>query len=397
MSKIYAVIFSFVAVSILLSSHYYIWARLVRDTNLPQPVRLLANLTIITLGVTIPVGFILPHIGLGFTKPLIWASYVWLGITFLLVVFLIDFEFIHLLLKLIKSIAYLFNNKTVLSSVEKLQSKIVPRVVAIISLSLTFGLCFIGMNNALKIPKIEHQQIKISRLPISLSGMRIVQISDLHIGNLVSRSWLEQVVVEVNSLSPDVIVITGDFVDGSVSALQNEIAPLAKLKSRLGVYAVTGNHEYYSGVDTWLEHLSKLGVKMLRNERVTLTMNGAEIELAGIDDAEAARFGDEHGPDLDQALLGYDHKNPIILLAHQPKVISQAAAAGVDLVLSGHTHGGQIWPWSYIVALSQPVLAGWQMQDKTQIYVSRGTGFWGPPIRINAPSEITEIELIRID
>ena len=197
----------------------------------------------------------------------------------------------------------------------------------------------------------------------------------------------------MNALEPDVIAITGDLVDGSVEELAEHAAPLAKLRAKHGVYFVTGNHEYYSGADEWIAHLRKLGMTVLRNERVRI--GGEEgFDLAGIDDHSSGGFGNGHGSDLRKALEGRDAARACVLLAHQPRGIELADELGVDLQLSGHTHGGQMFPWNLAVRLQQPFVAGLHKLARAQIYVSKGTGYWGPPMRVGAPAEITEIELV---
>jgi predicted MPP superfamily phosphohydrolase len=200
----------------------------------------------------------------------------------------------------------------------------------------------------------------------------------------------------VNALEPDVVAITGDLVDGSVRELAGAIAPLAGLRAKHGVFFVTGNHEYYSGATEWIAYLRTLGVRVLRNERVALEVGGATaIDVAGVDDASARRSGvPGHRMDVEGALAGRDPERVLVLLAHQPKAIVKAAAHGVDLQLSGHTHGGQIWPWGCLVKLDQPYVSGLHRHESTQVYVSAGTGYWGPPMRLMAPAEITRLELV---
>jgi predicted MPP superfamily phosphohydrolase len=196
-------------------------------------------------------------------------------------------------------------------------------------------------------------------------------------------------------LHPDLVVITGDLVDGSVGELRDHVEPLRRLSSRHGVYFVTGNHEYYSGADAWIAELPRLGVRVLRNERVSIGQNGASFDLAGVDDASAHGFGKGHGANYARALGGLDPEREVVLLAHQPKQIMHAAPFGIGLMLSGHTHGGQIWPFGALVRLTEPYVAGLFRHDpKTQIYVSRGAGFWGPPMRLWEPAEITKIVLV---
>jgi hypothetical protein len=194
-------------------------------------------------------------------------------------------------------------------------------------------------------------------------------------------------------LEPDVIVITGDLVDGSVEQLREHTAPLGDLKARYGVYFVTGNHEYYSGADEWSAELARLGIRVLDNERVSIGEGEHAFDLAGITDFQGERFG--AAPNLQKALEGRDASRELVLLAHQPKAIHEAAKLGVGLQLSGHTHGGQLWPWKWIVGLTQPIVKGLGHFGDAIVYVSCGTGYWGPPMRLGAPAEITELVLER--
>jgi predicted MPP superfamily phosphohydrolase len=259
---------------------------------------------------------------------------------------------------------------------------------------IALGLAGMGAATALGAIALARVKVPLRRLPKALSGFRIVQLSDVHIGPTLGRSWLARVVDEVNAADPDVVVITGDLVDGSVADLGADVAPLAKLKARHGVFFVTGNHEYYSGVEEWLAELERLGVRALRNERVSIGDGEHSFDLAGVDDWSARRHGHGHGADLARAVAGRDPSRELVLLAHQPKQIDEAERHGVGLQLSGHTHGGQIFPWGLFVRLDQPYVAGLARQGDTHIYVSRGTGFWGPPMRVAAPPEISVIELM---
>lgn len=243
--------------------------------------------------------------------------------------------------------------------------------------------------------EIVEVQIKLAKLPKELDGYSIVQLSDLHVGPTIDRDFVQLVVDEANALTPDLVVLTGDIVDGKVAQFKHEAAPLAKLKPRDGVYGVTGNHEYYWGADPWLAELTALGVRYLRNQRVTIGEGSASFDLAGVDDHDSHRYRG-HGEDLDRATSGRDLERALVLLAHQPRQVRRAHRYGVDLQLSGHTHGGQIWPWHYAVRIQQGgLLAGRYQFADTQLYVTRGCGYWGPRIRVLAPLEITRVILRR--
>ncbi|WP_318271866.1 metallophosphoesterase [Microbispora triticiradicis] len=255
-----------------------------------------------------------------------------------------------------------------------------------------------GVTRALGDPVIERVPVRLPRLDPRMSGLRIAAVSDIHLGPLTGRGHTERIVRMINGLEADVVTIVGDLVDGTVAELGRLATPLKSLESRYGAYFVTGNHEYYTaeGPQEWIEELRSLGVRPLRNERVEITHGGAVLDLAGVNDLNGALSGD--GPDMGRALGGRDADRPVVLLAHQPVQVAQAAAHGVDLQLSGHTHGGQMAPFNLLVPLQQPVVAGLasvprQGGGDTQIYVTRGAGFWGPPVRVGAPPEITLIEL----
>ncbi len=235
-------------------------------------------------------------------------------------------------------------------------------------------------------------EIQLAKLPPALDGFTIVQLTDLHVGLSIDKVFVQRVVERANALAPDLIALTGDFVDGKVEDLRDDIAPLAGLRARHGVYAVTGNHEYYAGADPWIAEISKLGARYLRNQRVTIGDGDASFDLAGVDDHSAR--GRDHGEDLAAATANRDPDRALVLLAHQPRQVRRAAKYGVDLQLSGHTHGGQIWPWHYLVRIQQGgLLAGRYDYEGTQLYVSRGCGYWGPPVRLLAPLEITRVIL----
>jgi predicted MPP superfamily phosphohydrolase len=245
------------------------------------------------------------------------------------------------------------------------------------------GLTAVGIRNALGDVQVKELTVKLRGLPRELAGFKLVQISDVHVGPLLRKDWVARVVDEIRALAPDAVAITGDLVDGSVDELRDHVAPLKGIEAKHGVFFTTGNHEYYSGVEDWYAHLPTLGVRPLRNERVEVAPG---LDIAGIEDPTGR-------PDLERALQGRDESRALVLLAHQPRQFKEAARRGVPLTLSGHTHGGQIWPFSWIVALAQPYLAGLHLLGDSQLYVSRGTGFWGPPMRVFAPAEITLLTL----
>jgi predicted MPP superfamily phosphohydrolase len=271
---------------------------------------------------------------------------------------------------------------------------LLARGLAVTAGAVALGTAGTGAYLANSAPVVRRVPVTLAGLDPALDGLRIVTFSDGHLSALYGGRRFERVVELVNAQQPDVVAIVGDLVDGELSELREEVAPLADLVSEQGVYFVTGNHEYFVDTTAWLRHLPTLGVQVLRNERVPIVRGGASVDLAGIDDRTAISSGvPGHGADLDTALDGRDDAVPVVLMAHQPVQVQQAAAAGVGLQLSGHTHGGQLWPFDYAVRLDQPAVQGLSRVGDTQLYVTTGAGFWGPPMRIGARPEVAVVEL----
>jgi predicted MPP superfamily phosphohydrolase len=266
--------------------------------------------------------------------------------------------------------------------------------VALAALAVTL----LGAWNARRTAAVVAVDVPIAGLPAALHGFTIAQISDVHVGRTIRRPYLQAIVERVNRLEADMVAVTGDLVDGSVAELAEHVAPLAALRSRHGSFFVTGNHEYYSGAHAWIAELERLEVRVLLNEHVLLQHEGVHLLLAGVADHGAHHFDPAHRSDPAAALAGAPaHATVRVLLAHQPRSAPAAAAAGFHLQLSGHTHGGQFWPWNLFVPLQQPFTAGLHKLADLWVYVSRGTGYWGPPKRFGAPSEITRLRLVRAD
>lgn len=265
------------------------------------------------------------------------------------------------------------------------------RVVPLLALAITGW----GFVNARRTARIVTVEVPIENLPAPLHGFTIAQLSDVHVGPTIRRPYLDAIVQRVNSIGADMVAVTGDLVDGSVQDLAPHVAPLAGLRSRHGTYFVTGNHEYYSGAADWVDELRRLGLRVLQNEHVVLEQSGARLLVAGVTDFTAHHFDPRQRSDPAGALAGAPADARVrVLLAHQPRSAEAAQQAGYQLQLSGHTHGGQFWPWNFFVPLQQPFTAGLHKLKQLWVYTSRGTGYWGPPKRFGAPSEITRLRLV---
>jgi len=252
-----------------------------------------------------------------------------------------------------------------------------------------------GKYRAFTAPELTDVPVPIAKLPASLEGMTIVQLTDVHVGSFIGESFIDMLVAATNDTKPDLVVITGDLVDGSVAELGDAVGALARLRSRFGTFFVTGNHEYYSGDVAWVAFLERIGVRVLRNTRATIGDPGGSIDLVGVDDWSGARRSARKGYDLEAALHGRDPDRAAILLAHQPANFEVVASRGLDLQISGHTHGGQVFPMSRLVALRHPYHRGLYQHRESLLYVSRGCGFWGPPSRIDSPPELVRYVLGR--
>lgn len=268
------------------------------------------------------------------------------------------------------------------------RSQVIAAGVAAVSVVLVAW----GIAEARRVPRVRAVDVSIPGLGAAFDGLRLVVVTDTHFAALDRLRWSERVVEVVNAQRPDIACHAGDLADGPVPRRRAQVDPLGKVEAPLGRFYITGNHEYFGDAQGWIDHMTGLGWQPLRNEHRTLTRGSDTLVIAGIDDPTGASLPG-HGPDLPSALTGAPPGAPVVLLAHQPKQIADSAAAGVALQISGHTHGGQIWPFHYLVRLDQPVVAGLSTHGRTQLYTSRGTGFWGPQLRVFAPSEITVLTL----
>jgi predicted MPP superfamily phosphohydrolase len=269
------------------------------------------------------------------------------------------------------------------------------RLVAGAVLGVVVVLLAWGYAEAMRVPRVKKVDVAVARLGPGMDGLRVAVITDTHYGPINRARWSAAVVARVNELGADLVCHVGDIADGTVGVRELQASPLASANATLARLYVTGNHEYFSEAEGWLDYMDSIGWAALHNRHVIVERGGERLVVAGVDDATAQSSGVHgHRADLEAALAGADAMLPILLLAHQPKQVAHAVLAGVDLQISGHTHGGQIWPFNFLVRLEQPAVHGLSRHgDRTQLYTSRGTGFWGPPFRVFAPSEITLLTL----
>jgi predicted MPP superfamily phosphohydrolase len=389
-------IFLGIAVLILGGMHAYLWARLVRDTGLVEPWRRIATIGLVVSALTIPAAMILSRLTSSpLSRVLPWFAFLWLGVAFLLFAALLAVDVVRLFA------AGAIHVKDWLTRADDPpldpdRRLFIARVAAGTTLAVVATAAGAGVRRAGGPAEIAEVQVKVPRLPPALEGLTLVQITDLHVGPTIREHEVNRVVEQANALRGDVVAITGDLMDGSVRELGSIIGGLSRLRSRYGTFFVTGNHEYYSGVDEWLPYLSRLGMRVLRNERIELGDAGGRLDLAGVDDWSAARFGRGHGYDLGKALAGRDPERPLVLLAHQPHGVEEAVQQGVGLQLSGHTHGGQLIPFNLAVRAAFRYVKGlYAVEGGGSVYVSKGTGYWGPPMRLGVPPEIARITLVR--
>ena len=393
--------------------HGYLWKRLVRDTTRPGRARRIGGILTLALAVVVPVTLVGARDGFGW---LVWPGELWLALMFYLVVVLVPMELPMLVARLALRRRTRANTAPAAPAPEPALvgagappgppgSPVAPadcdpdrrlllaRGAAIVAGLTAAGVTGYGVRTALGPPRLDRVQITLAKLPRGMDGLRIATVSDIHLGPLAGRMHTERIVAAINRLDADLVAVVGDLVDGTVAELGEAAEPLRDLRSRHGSFFVTGNHEYYSGVEQWVAEVDRLGLRVLQNERQEIRARGGVLDLAGVNDLAGTGTGVAAGPDFEAALGDRDLSRPVVLLAHQPVQVHDAARHGVDLQLSGHTHGGQLVPFNYVVGLQQPVVSGHATIDGTQIYVTNGAGFWGPPVRVGAPPQVTLVEL----
>jgi predicted MPP superfamily phosphohydrolase len=369
--------------AVLAASHAYLIQRMVLEAGIGEPWRTALVVAIVLLGSTLILQPIAERT-LRRARWLAWPASLWMGFGFLL---LVGVAFTDALLWALGTPALALEGVARGSAVDPFSGL---RAAGVLAVAFVAGV--LGLRGGLRPPQLRRVAFEIDAWPRGLDGFRIVQISDIHIGPILDRRFAAHLVERVNALAPDLIAVTGDLVDGSARHLADEVAPFADLRAPRGVFFVTGNHDHLSDAPAWVEAVEGLGMQPLRNRRVSIGTGEASFDLVGVDDHHAHLIGGG-GEDLAAALAGRDAARPAVLLAHDPSTFRRARRAGIDLQLSGHTHGGQIWPFGALVRLVIPWVAGSYRDGRAQLYVSRGTGFWGPPMRLGSPAEITEITL----
>lgn len=415
----------FAVLSVLITVvHLYLWRRLVRDTTRPGSRARVVG----TVALVVCVALMIAALSLGtsvspeIARWFAWPGYLWLAMFFYLLLALLVLELPRLALRgwLRRDPARTPDAAQAADTAEAAEragsdgdepgdrdegesgSGSTPRISRRMALSrgsaalagvVSLGLVGHGTTVAMGAPTVTHVPIALRRLDPRVEGFRIALISDVHLGPIIGRSFTQRIVDLVNAENVDAVAIAGDLVDGSVADLADAAAPLADLRSTHGTFYVTGNHEYYVGYEQWIDFVPTLGIRPLRNERVEIHHHGGVFDLAGINDATGYQWQDPG--DVGEALAGRDPNRAVVLVAHQPVDFDDAVGHDVDLMLAGHTHGGQLSPFELAVTLQQGAVAGFYEKDRTKMYVTRGAGFWGPPVRVGAPPDITVVELRR--
>ncbi|WP_231618481.1 metallophosphoesterase [Nonomuraea sp. SBT364] len=401
-------VFVFFMVAVVTAVHYYLWHRLVRSTTRPGRLRRSLSFAVAGLFVLVVATFVGSRVEA--FHWLAWPGFLWIALMFYLFVFLVVLEVPRAVVALVTRrraarrapVAELVSagagpvvaEEAPEPAADAMSRRLfLGRATAAVAGVSALGTVGYGATVALGDPVIEPVRVTLPGLDQRLRGLRFAVVSDIHLGPLTGIGHTERIVRMINGMEADVVAIVGDLVDGSVAALGRLAKPFQHLESRYGAYFVTGNHEYFTeeGPGEWVEELAGLGVRSLRNERVEIRHQGAVLDLAGVNDLNGVAMDD--GPDFGKALGGRDPGRAAVLLAHQPLQAEQAAEHGVDLQLSGHTHGGQMMPFNLVVPLQQPVVSGLGTVKGMPVYVTRGAGFWGPPVRVGAPPEITMLEL----
>ena len=392
-------IFFLTVISVIVGSGMYIRQRLINRLRISKPYRRVLTLIVLITPLTVPVNIIIRRFGVaGITLDLLsWIGYLGFGFLSFILTYLAISDLVRLLSKMIvKALNRSDEAKASDRDIDPVRRQLLTDVVNIGIVSSAVLSTAYGLSEARRLPKVKEVLLPVQGLPDDCDGFRIAQISDIHVSETIKRDWVRTVVREVNRTSPDMIAFTGDLADGSAARLMAEAAPLADLQAPHGKFFVTGNHEYYAGILEWLEVVRRFGFTVLINEHQVIQKGAGRLLIGGVTDYRAGRFIKSHTSSPLAAIADAPRTDFKILLAHQPKSIFEASRAGFDLQISGHTHGGQFFPWNYAINLVYPFKAGLYQINKTRMYVNRGTGYWGPPVRLGAPSEITLLILKKV-
>lgn len=401
-----AVVGAVLVLGVAVLGHLYVAKRLIGDTLVRRGPRVVATLAFLAITATLLVTLFLgttidPEIARWFA----WPGYLWMAIGFYLIIALAVLELPRLALRRwvrAGSAAYADHAEgpgaapaptrlATSPSTNPDRRMVLARASALVAGLTAVTLVGYGNRVAMGAPDVIRSSITLPWLDPRASGLRIALVADLHLGPILGREFTESVVDLINSESVDLVAIAGDVADGSVEHLADAVAPLAALHSTHGTFFVTGNHEYYGGHSDWVEHLHSLGITILRNEHVPIEHNGGGVDLAGVNDPTGEQY--DEPPDVAAAVSERDPSTALVLLAHQPAALDDAVRHDVDLLLTGHTHGGQIAPFHLAVYADNGTLHGWSEHGRTQMFVTRGAGFWGPPVRVGAPPDISILEL----
>lgn len=382
-------VFFFVMPLLWVGLHVYMGRRLIGDSGLSRAWRGVAWGVVAMMALLPVLTMVVLRTDLLGPSPLLqWSGYLMMGLGSIVLVMLLAVDLLRLVRK-----GYLKVRRSP-SSLDPSRRAFLGRAVNIGIVGGAGSVTGVGVVQAQQVPEVKEVEVPIAGLPPEAEGLRIVQISDVHVGPTIHGDFLTAVVDRINTLDADIVAVTGDLIDGFVDQLRDEVAALGRLRARHGAFFVTGNHEYYWDGPAWCAEVERLGLTVLGNDHRVIDHDGAQIVLAGVHDVSAGGMVPAHASDPAAACEGAPQGCVKVLLAHQPRSIEAAAAAGYDLQISGHTHGGQYFPMNLLVYLAQPYVAGLHRHDDTWIYVSRGTGYWGPPVRVGAPHEITLLRLV---
>lgn len=394
--------FSMLIATAAVLGHLYLYRRLVRHLLHARPPRLLALAVLVLMTLLLVFRRSLAReLPAGLAEAVSVLSYTWMGVALCLVLALLGADVARGVLAVGRRLRGSAGGEAPVRAerpplepfVDEERRRFLAQVVSGGAAIAGSSMAMYGGWRAFTAPEVTEVAVRVPKLPRALDGLSIVQLTDIHVGHFIQRRFMDELVRRTNALKPDVIAVTGDLVDGDVSSLGGFVAALGNLRARFGSFFVTGNHDYYSGDVAWTRFLEGLGLQVLRNRHVPIGDTGGAFSLVGVDDWSGGRRYGKKGYDLEQALAGHDPERAAVLLAHQPANFKVAAERGVDLQISGHTHGGQLFPMTLLVGLHWEHSAGLYRHGDSHIYVSRGCGFWGPPMRLGSPPEIVKLVL----